>query len=115
MGHLFRRPAPDPSMILPCRDILLAWRDPSSARVIESEALTVISSNTQNVANTADNNSHVPIAINYTYHYGFAPQQVAIEDTGGNAISLVVWAPLSRGVKADAGDGDESLAFMPYR
>lgn len=56
MGHLLRRPAPDLSMILPCRGILLAWREPSSARVIESEALTVISSTTRNVADTADNN-----------------------------------------------------------
>ena len=62
MGHLLRRPAPDLSMILPCRGILLAWREPSSARVIESEALTVISSTTRNVADTADNNAHCPSA-----------------------------------------------------
>ena len=33
MGHLLRRPAPDPFMILPCRDILLAGHGGADTRV----------------------------------------------------------------------------------
>ncbi|UOA20942.1 Bifunctional hemolysin/adenylate cyclase (plasmid) [Sulfitobacter indolifex] len=52
---------------------------------IDSEALTVIYSTMQNVGDTVYNNSHSPTGTKYTYHDGFAPQQVTIEDTGGNA------------------------------
>ena len=52
---------------------------------LDSEALTVIYSKTQNIGDTIYNNSDSPNGTQYHFHGGFSPQQVTIEDTGGHA------------------------------